>query len=184
MDLNILLDQMTLEPNDPRQIFFTDAVLTSNAFENVQNKGLLNKIASLLAKSHPNSNYRFWLASCLESFLRGFHPIHQIFVAHTGVIYDFLEKLLTKKTTKANNIQISYDLIGETIKFNKYNTILLEKICERFGWLKLFPYHASLNIIDSNVFLRALLLSYEKFDRINELEVRFLDFLLKSVTKI
>jgi len=170
-DLNGYIDQMTLDPNNNEEIFFTDEAIMTNAFEGVQDKGLLHKIIILISKSHPNSNYRFWLASCVEAFLRGSNTIYQIFVAHTGLFYDLVEKILEKKTTKANNIQISYDLVGEIIKFNKYNVILLDKICERFGWLKLLPYHASLNLIDSNVFLRALILSYEKFDVNYEKEV-------------
>jgi len=170
-DINVYIDQMTSEPNNSNNVFFTDEAMTTNAFENIENKGLLHKIIILIGKSHPNSNYRFWLASCVEAFLRGSNTIYQIFVAHTGLMYDLVEKILEKKTTKANNIQISYDLVGEIIKFNKYNVIFLDKICERFGWLKLLPYNSSLNLIDSNVFLRALLLSYEKFDVNFEKEV-------------
>jgi len=162
---------MTLESNNLGQIFFTEEILMKNAFENVENKGLLHKIIILIFKTHPNSNYRFWLSSCVEAFLRGSNKIYQIFVAHTGLMYEFMEKVLEKKTTKANNIQISYDLMGEILKFNKYCVIFLEKICEKFGWLKALPYHASLNLIDSNVFLRALFLSYEKFDFSFENEV-------------
>jgi len=169
--LNSLLVQMTMEPNNPEERFFTRDRLINNAFENVKEKGLMNKVISLLKKYHPNSNYRFWLASCVESFLRGFHSVHQIFVAHTGLLYNLIEQILKKRISKVNNIQISYDLIGEIIKFNKYNIILLENLCTEYNWLEALMDHAGTNVVDSNVFLRALILSFEKFNNIHNKEV-------------
>jgi len=156
---------MEINPVDEKEnLFFTKSVLKENAFEDVKNKGLLNKIISLFNKFHPNSNYRFWFASCVESFLRGFSEAHQIFVAHTGLLHTLLNQIITKQVNKSSNVQISYDLIGEIVKFNKYNMIFLEHLCEKFSWTNTLANHASMNIVDSNVFLRSLLLSAERFN--------------------
>jgi len=168
-DLASIIEGMRLKPNDQTDSFFNEKICTQNAFEGVQTKGLLNKIISLLQKFHPNSTYHFWLSSCVESFLRGFDCSHQIFVAHSGLLFTLLNQILTNQITKSNNVQISYDLIGEIIKFNKYNIIFLENLCQKFNWTQLLPTQVSHNVIDSNVFLRSMLLSSEK---IKMLEVK------------
>ena len=177
-DLASVIDKMELEPVDKSTSFFNEKICTHNAFENVQTKGLLNKIISLLQKFHPNSTYHFWLSSCVESFLRGFDCSHQIFVAHSGLLFTLLNQILTNQITKSNNIQISYDLIGEIIKFNKYNIIFLENLCQKFGWSQLLANQVSHNVIDSNVFLRSMLLSSEKISMSQTKEVSTYDFTL------
>jgi len=161
---------MSFEINEKHGQFFEGDILTQNAFEKVQKKGLLNKIITLLRKSHGNSNYHFWLASCVESFLRGFNYTHQIFVAHSGLLYSLVKQLLTDHITKSNNVQISYDLIGEIVKFNRYNIIFLETLCRKFDWLQLLPNKLVQNVVDSNVFVRSMLLSYERFNLMYENE--------------
>jgi len=122
----------------------------------------------LLRKFHGNSNYHFWLASCVESFLRGFNYTHQIFVAHSGLLYSLLNQILSGQIAKSNNVQISYDLIGEIVKFNRYNIIFLEQLCQQFEWTKLLPKKLAENVVDSNVFVRSMLLSYERFAFMHE----------------
>ena len=45
-----------------------------------QDGGLLSKLLDVLLSEPCDSKYRFWLSSCVESFLRGSHPAHQQFV--------------------------------------------------------------------------------------------------------
>jgi hypothetical protein len=52
--------------------------------EPVGGEGLLAKLLRVLLVEPPNSKYRFWLSSCIETFLRGAHPGHQSFVAQSG----------------------------------------------------------------------------------------------------
>jgi len=159
-----LISQINLKPNDSLEPFFNDEILEGNAFDKVEKKGLLNKIIILFNNFHPNSNYRFWLASCVEAFLRGFNECHQIFVAHSGLLFNLLKQILTKQITKSSNVQISYDLIGEIMKFNRHNISFIENICLKYDWMSQLADHALVNVVDSNVFLRALLLSFERFD--------------------
>lgn len=160
--LEAALNEMSFESNSAYGTFFEGKVLIQNAFEKVENKGLLNKIITLLRKFHGNSNYHFWLASCVESFLRGFNYTHQIFVAHSGLLHSLVNQILSGQITKSNNVQISYDLIGEIVKFNRYNIIFLEQLCKQFEWDELLPKKLAQNVVDSNVFVRSMLLSYER----------------------
>ena len=162
--LNKTIDELQLNVKEGEEEFFTEEIMTNNAFENVEEKGLLHKIVLLLDKVHPNSNFYFWLASCIESFLRGFHIPHQMFIAHTGLLYKLVKQIVGNEITKFNNVQISFDLLGEIVKFNKNNIIFLENICVKNGWVEKLPKHALLNVVDSNVFFRSLWLSLEKFN--------------------
>jgi len=157
-------NKMSLLPLNKSKSFFTDEMLTEDIFKNVQKKGLLNKIISLLKKVHGNSSYHFWLSSCVESLLRGFHCLHQIFVSHTGLLYNLLDQIMKDEITKPNNIQISYDLVGEIVKFNKHNILFLENLCCRFKWTELLVVKLKNNLVDSNVALRSIFLSAEKFN--------------------
>ena len=64
---------------------------------------------------------------------------------------------------KTNNVQITFDLLGEIIKFNKVNIIVLNKICKENNYQKKLLALMEENIIDSNVFLRSLIMGFEKF---------------------
>jgi len=158
--------------------------MTRNAFENVQEKGLIHKIVLLLDKVPTNSNYYFWFATCVESFLRGFHIPHQMFIAHTGLVYKLVKNIANNEITKFSNVQICYDLLGEIVKFNKSNVIFLENICVKFGWVDQLTKHALCNVIDSNVFFRSLWLSLEKFNYHVKFPVYFLLFLTSSRKEI
>ena len=63
---------------------------------------------------------------------------------------------------KQINYQISYDLMGEIIKFNYINIMCAQEMILRQDPKMIFEKMKG-NIIDSNVFLRGLILSYEKF---------------------
>lgn len=79
---------------------------------------------------------------------------------------------------KTNNIQITFDLLGEIVKFNKMNFIILDKICSKFDYHQKLVVLMKENIIDSNVFLRSLLMGFEKFNIIQRNEVILLMKLL------
>jgi len=64
---------------------------------------------------------------------------------------------------KTNNIQITFDLLGEIIKFNKINLIILNKICQENEYQPKLQQLMEENIIDSNVFLRSMIIGFEKF---------------------
>ena len=162
--LGAAIEGLNLKTDGSQSAFFTPEMMTKNAFENVKEKGLLHKIVLLLNRVHPNSSFSFWLASCIESFLRGFHVPHQIFVAHTGMLHKLVKQIVSNEITRFNNIQISYDLLGEIVKFNKHNIIFLENLCVNYGWVNQLPQHALCNVVDSNVFFRSLWLSFERFD--------------------
>lgn len=58
-------------------------------------KGLLTKIIHVLMLERADSIYRFWLASCVESYLRGSCPEEQLFVAKTGLLPHLIGEILS-----------------------------------------------------------------------------------------
>ena len=63
-------------------------------FTNIQNKGLLTRILEKLLKLKLNSNNRFWIYSCVETFLRGSNFKHQIFIIFSGVLYKLINDVM------------------------------------------------------------------------------------------
>ena len=101
----------------------------------------------------------------MESFLRGCNgnlQVYQLFVAHTGLLHTLISQHINNTITKPNNIQITYDLLGQIIKANKANILLVDKICLYNDWHEALFAQIVENVVDSNVFLRSLLLSLEK----------------------
>ena len=78
---------------------------------------------------------------------------------------------------KANHIQISFDLLGEIIKFNRFNLISFNKICSKKKCFDSLMKYITDNIVDSNVFLRALILTYEKIIYLKKIEVNNLFYI-------
>lgn len=80
-----------------------------------------------------------------------------------NIFHNFLKQLLVEKTMKTNNIQITFDLLGEILKFNKVNMIFFNKICYENDYQHNLMGLIEENIIDSNVFLRSLIMGFERF---------------------
>jgi len=125
-------------------------------------EGLLTKIIRVLIKQPKDSEYRFWLAQCVESFLRGSDPKHQQFVAQSGLLEVLLNGIIGPEYQASDNLQTNFDLLGELVKFN-------EQVFTRFSdhltaaqMDRLIDISVS-NLVDSNVFLRAAVLSFDHF---------------------
>jgi len=109
---------------------------------------------------------KFWISSCLESFLRGTYPILQLLLVRSGVIKKIVRDIITKNTQDETGLQTSFDLLSEIIKYNKRTLLIFESSIseEEFN---IICTHMLQNIIDSNVFIRALILSLYRFEAVN-----------------
>jgi hypothetical protein len=129
-------------------------------------RGLLYKLVQVLMKEPADSQYRFWLASCIEAFLRGSSDVERMYVARYGLM-DFLsDEILSDKLRCAGSLQTSFDLLGELVKGD---TTVLSYFVKRLSEEKFerLMSVSTANLVDSNVFIRSLLLSCqrEKFKR-------------------
>ncbi|CAK9257708.1 unnamed protein product [Sphagnum jensenii] len=126
--------------------------------------GLMLKILKVLIKEPADSLYRFWLASCVEAFLGGADSKNQEFVASTGLMEHLLAEILKGGFQCATSLQINFDLLGELIKFNQtlfqqLNRLLVGDKFDRFVEVLVT------NLVDSNVFVRSVVLSLDYFRR-------------------
>ena len=141
-----------------------------NCFNNRNNQriGLLNKLIYNYVLECQYSSSKFWLASCIEVILRGNNSFIQFFVANSGLIPCLLYDILYSKSEKIALLQMSFDLLGELVKFNKANFMLLNNHFVDSNELKLFcsKIISKRHLIDSNVFLRAVFLSIEKINEV------------------
>jgi hypothetical protein len=136
--------------------------------------GLLSKIIAAFIGESDESPYRFWLASCVESYLRGSSPAEQVFVARSGLLKHLIEDITSQRLHCAGSLQTSFDLLGELCKGNAEVLRLLVTDLDEESFRKLMSVAAA-NLVDSNVFIRSLLLSLEHMSSSNKLMPLHLD---------
>jgi len=102
------------------------------------------------------------MASCIEAFLSGSEPVFQRFVARSGMLDYLINDIVADNPKAAGSMQTSFDLLGELMKFNKeifaaFNQLLIgDKVTK-------FVSNVITHLVDSNVFLRGMVLSMERF---------------------
>jgi len=128
--------------------------------------GFLDRLVDIFITCSANASYRVGLASCLESYLRGSGRAEQTIIAQRGLL-EFLLKQVTAERTEATSgstLQTTYDLLGELCKFNRQVFIMMNKILKREeGSVKRLLASMTSNLVDSNVFMRSMILSLERF---------------------
>ena len=136
--------------------------------------GLLCKIIAAFIGESDESPYRFWLASCVESYLRGSSPAEQVFVARSGLLQHLIDDITSERLHCAGSLQTSFDLLGELCKGNSEVLRLLVHDLDEESFRKLMSVAAA-NLVDSNVFIRSLLLSLERISSSSQLMPLHLD---------
>ena len=136
--------------------------------------GLLSKVIAAFMGESDESPYRFWLASCVESYLRGSSPAEQVFVARSDLLKHLISDITSERLHCAGSLQTSFDLLGELCKGNAEVLRLLVADLDEESFRKLMSVAAA-NLVDSNVFIRSLLLSLERMSSANKLMPLHLD---------
>eukprot|EP00903_Cladosiphon_okamuranus_P008770 g8401.t1 len=126
----------------------------------VDTRGLLSKIVDVFMKEPMDSLYRFWLASCVEAFLRGGSTQEQLFISGGGLLPHLVKEITSSGMWCAGSLQTAFDLLGELCKGNREVLEMLEaSMTEK--QLRRFLQVMVDNLVDSNVFMRSLVLSVE-----------------------
>uniref|UniRef100_UPI00358EE955 short transient receptor potential channel 4-associated protein isoform X2 n=1 Tax=Myxine glutinosa TaxID=7769 RepID=UPI00358EE955 len=127
-------------------------------------KGLLKKLIEVMKNKPPSSAFRFWLARAVESFLRGETSfVDQMFLLNLGLLEHIVSCIIDNESCKRDILQSNFDLLGELMKFNVkafrkfYKCVATE---ERFG---VFMQQLNSSLVDSNMFIRCVALSLERF---------------------
>ena len=129
--------------------------------------GLLQKLIFKYIQECYYSSAKFWLSSCIEVVLRGNNTFFQTYIASSGLLPCLLYDILYSKQDQNQILQLSFDILGELIKFNRSIFYLLDYyFCDKVEF-KTFCNKIISNdsLVDSNVFLRAIILSNYLFDK-------------------
>jgi hypothetical protein len=124
-------------------------------------QGLLSMIIDVHLSEPQDSIYRFWLASCIEAYLRGSSREEQMMIAQSGLLQHLAAELTSDVPERPNGaLQTSFDVLGELSKGNLDVLCLFSDCLAEDGMAKLGQVLMS-NLVDSNVFLRSLVISTE-----------------------
>lgn len=112
------------------------------------------------------SSARFWISSCIEVILRGNNSFFQTYTIYSGLLYCLMNDILYGKQDKNQTLQISFDILGELVKFNRCSFFMMDYcLCDNVEFIEFTKKIISKDtLIDSNVFLRAIIISIYFFD--------------------
>lgn len=129
--------------------------------------GLLHKLILKYIQECQHSSSKFWLASCIEVMVRGNNTFLQTFTASTGLIPYLLYDIIYSQYDQLQILQLSFDILGEVIKFNKANFLLLNYYFVDNNEFQAFTKKviSKEHLVDSNVFLRSIIISSNFFDQ-------------------
>ena len=135
-----------------------------------EDMGLYIKLVFKYMQECHFSSARFWISSCVEIVLRGNNSFFQTFTVYSGLFYCLINDILYGKQNKNQMLQVSFDILGELIKFNRCCFFILDySFCDKTEFNEFTKKFVSKDtLIDSNVFLRAVTLSIYFFDTNDE----------------
>ncbi|ELU14681.1 hypothetical protein CAPTEDRAFT_176924 [Capitella teleta] len=127
-------------------------------------KGLLTKVVDVMKKEPTASTFRFWLARAVESYLRGSTSYcDQIFLLRRGLLQHIAGNIVEHDIRPKEILQSSFDLLGELIKFNFDAFGMFDQVLNTDTKFEKFISTVKRSLVDSNMFIRALILSFEHF---------------------
>ena len=138
--------------------------------KNYNEMGLYIKLVFKYMQECYFSSARFWISSCVEIVLRGNNSFFQTFTVYSGLFYCLINDILYGKQDKNQMLQVSFDMLGELVKFNRGCFFILDySFCDKTEFNEFTKKFVSKDtLIDSNVFLRAVTLSIYFFDSNDE----------------
>ena len=139
--------------------------------------GLLQKLIFKYIQECYYSSAKFWLSSCIEVVLRGNNTFYQTYIACSGLLPCLLYDILYSKQDQNQILQLSFDILGELIKFNRSIFYLLDYyFCDKVEFNTFCnKIISNESLVDSNVFLRAIILSnylFDKTDKKNGVDIK------------
>ncbi|XP_078689700.1 short transient receptor potential channel 4-associated protein-like isoform X1 [Branchiostoma floridae x Branchiostoma belcheri] len=127
-------------------------------------KGLLSKIIQTMKTEKPTSPFRFWLCRAVESFLRGVTCfVDQIWLLRRGLLEHVLSVIIDPDCDNKEILQSSFDLLGELMKFNYNSFKRFSRYMDTEEKFQRFLKQVSSHLVDSNMFIRSVVLSQEHF---------------------
>jgi hypothetical protein len=132
--------------------------------------GLLNKLVIKFIQECYFSSSKFWLASCIEVMLRGNNTFYQNHIVKTGLMVFLLYDIIYTVNEHTQILQLSFDILGELIKFSKANFLIMNYYFVDHNEFVNFTSKIinKKYLIDSNVFLRSIIISLNHFNQMDK----------------
>lgn len=150
-----------LTPYEANVIFGSND--SNNYYIPNEQKGIIGKIIFTLQKEPLDSIYVFWLCSCIESYLRSSDPRLQLYLARSGLLQYIVLNIVDNAPKLSQNLQTFFDLLGELIKYNVEVISMIEELLSNAQFTE-FTRIIMDNLVDSNVFLRSMYLTYYRVE--------------------
>ncbi|CAB1329679.1 unnamed protein product [Coregonus sp. 'balchen'] len=126
-------------------------------------KGLLTRLLSVMKKEPVESSFRFWQARAVESFLRGATSYaDQMFLLKRGLLEHILFSIIDSGCKSRDVLQSYFDLLGELMKFNIDAFKRFNKYVNTEE--KTFMTQINSSLVDSNMLVRCIILSLDRFE--------------------
>ncbi|GJQ08475.1 hypothetical protein GpartN1_g266.t1 [Galdieria partita] len=131
-------------------------------------KGMISLLIDIFTKHVVDSSCFVSLASCLESFLEGATDAEQALLARRGLLRSLVNQIISHDGTVfdcSNTLQASFDLLSQLCQFNRdiFFALNVELKTEDGEKSMRFFRNLSRNLVDSNFFLRSVVLSLHRF---------------------
>lgn len=138
--------------------------------------GLLHKLVESFMKISKSNSSKFWLATSIESYLRGSTSSERNLVIKWGLFDYVIDSILYEKqggevAKSTDSFQIYFDILSELIKFNRDGFFRFnQRMKANPEEFKMLMDHVMTRLIDSNVFIRSICLSIGKFSEYRDSE--------------
>jgi hypothetical protein len=137
--------------------------------------GLASRLVEIIVR-YPHSKHIFCVSSSLESVIRGCSSHTKLLLARRGLLPALIHVITSTDcgaVSSESSLQAQFDLLGELIKHNRDLFNLMNRDCLYFrGIGKVFAL-ASKNLVDSNVFVRSMFLSLQRFGEEDGLALKY-----------
>ena len=104
--------------------------------------------------------YHFWLADCIEIFVRGCGSIGQTFIARGGLLKQTALKILNPPSTDDGILVSTFALLAELVRFNKSTLLLFENSLNDLEFKRFLSVIIN-NVSASNTFIASLFITLE-----------------------
>lgn len=120
----------------------------------------------LEAPYESQSGIRFWMARSLESFLRGQPCIaDQMLLIRRKLVENLVSSFLSQTELTSDVIQCQFDLLASVMKNCMYAWVRLNAVVDKVEKFKTLKNMIEFNLVDSNMFVRCIILSLHFFSK-------------------
>ena len=138
--------------------------------------GLMTKLIKQFMTTGYDASHCFWLASCVDAYLRAADAADQHYVASTGILRHLVREVLTHDRTRPpGSLQAVFDILAELVKFNAVVWEQLQDALEAESGdaaMRRLVAIVMSHLVDTNMLIRAGYLSMNSLRMADEVSLQ------------